>query len=114
MDATTTPDATMSRNEATMRRFYTDVFMRRRFELLPDLVSPDICNHTAPEGRKHGYEPVLALIEMLDTAFPDASYDVDDVVTGGDVAVMRTWYQGTHLGEFLGHPATGRTFRFLQ
>ena len=27
---------------------------------------------------------------------------------------MRNWFEGTHLGPYLGHPATGRRFRFRQ
>ena len=97
-----------------MRRFSTDVFIGRRFELLPELVSPEMVNHTAPPGHEHGFQPLAALVEALHGAFPDASYEVDDVVTDGDVAVMRAWYRGTHLGDFFGHAATGRSFRFLQ
>src|SRR4051794_10143430 len=114
METTTAPKTTADRNEATMRRFYEEVFIGRRLELLPELVSPEMVNHTAPAGHQHGYAPLAALIEMLGNAFPDGSFDIEDVVTDGDVAVMRAWYQGTHLGDLFDHPASGRPFRFLQ
>ncbi|HEY2302059.1 MAG TPA: ester cyclase [Acidimicrobiales bacterium] len=114
METTTAQKTASDRNAATMRRFYSELFIGRRFELMSELVSPELINHTAPAGHQHGFGPITALIKALGTAFPDGSYDIEDVVTDGDVAVMRAWYQGTHLGDFFGHTATGRPFRFLQ
>ena len=53
-----------------MRLFYSDVFIARRFELLPELVSPEMVNHTAPPGHEHGFQPLTALVEALHGASP--------------------------------------------
>jgi steroid delta-isomerase-like uncharacterized protein len=42
-------------------------------------------------------------------AFPDVRVSVDDVVSEGDKIVMRVTYRGTHLGDYEGVPATGRS-----
>ena len=41
-------------------------------------------------------------------AFPDLITSVEDVIAEGDRVVVRGTDRGTHQGEFMGHPATGR------
>ncbi len=47
-------------------------------------------------------------IEHLRRAFHDIRYAVDDLLAEGDRVVVRVTFRGTHRGEFLGVPATGR------
>jgi predicted ester cyclase len=102
------------RNEATMRRIYSEVFGRGRTDLLDSLVAPNVANHTAPEGHRVGPEPIRGLVAMLREAFPDGHTEIESILAHGDDVVMRCWFEGTHLGPFLGHEATGRRFRFRQ
>jgi steroid delta-isomerase-like uncharacterized protein len=41
-------------------------------------------------------------------AFPDMKYDLDDLIIEGDKFVARCTMTGTHKGEFMGIPATGK------
>lgn len=41
-------------------------------------------------------------------AFPDMQQDIEETVADGERVAMRFRAHGTHLGEFMGHPATGR------
>jgi hypothetical protein len=41
-------------------------------------------------------------------AFPDMRMDVQDSFASGDKAVARLRISGTHQGEFMGIPATGK------
>ena len=52
---------------------------------------------------------VIQYFQMLKAAFPDFQMHVEDVVANGDKAVARLKMTGTHQGEFMGIPATGRT-----
>ena len=51
---------------------------------------------------------VVQYFRMLIAAFPNLRMDVQDVIAGGDKAVARVRVTGTHKGEFLGMPATGK------
>lgn len=102
------------RNDATMRRIYAEVFGEGRLELIDELMAPDVVNHTAPTGFQHGTEPVHSLVTMLRTAFPDCRTVVEETVARDDTVVMRNLFEGTHLGPFLGHDPTGRSFSFRQ
>lgn len=102
------------RNMKNMRRIYEEGFEQGKLGVLDKVFAPDIVNHSAPEEHRVGVEPVRGLIRMLRTAFPDARVEIEDMVAVGDVVVMRNWYQGTHQGPFMGHEASGRSFRFRQ
>jgi steroid delta-isomerase-like uncharacterized protein len=45
------------------------------------------------------------------SAFPDIKRPVEDLVAAGDKVVARWTSFGTHSGEFMGVPATGRFLR---
>ena len=42
------------------------------------------------------------------TAFPDARFTVEDELAEGDRVVSRSTLRGTHQGEFMGIPPTGK------
>ena len=44
------------------------------------------------------------------TSFPDVRMQVVDLIAEGETVVGRFKCSGTHLGEWLGHPPTGRRF----
>ena len=50
-----------------------------------------------------------AYVQSLCVAFPDLRQEIYDSFLMGDKAVLRVGYFGTHKGEFLGVPATGRS-----
>jgi hypothetical protein len=66
----------------------------------------------------HGYTPeplgpkpaVIAFYDQIFAAFPDAHVFTDAMHVDGDVLTWRFRFAGTHEGEFLGVPGTGRPF----
>ena len=52
---------------------------------------------------------VVQYFRMLIAAFPDMRMHVEDVVASGDKAGARVRVTGTHKGEFMGIPATGKS-----
>ena len=50
-----------------------------------------------------------AYAQSFYVAFPDLRQEIYDSFMMGDKAVLRVCYFGTHEGEFLGIPATGRS-----
>ena len=51
---------------------------------------------------------VLQYFRLLLAAFPDMKMDLQDSFASGDKAVARLRISGTHKGEFMGIPATGK------
>jgi steroid delta-isomerase-like uncharacterized protein len=92
-------------NKAAVRRFYEDVINGQNLELIEELQTPDAIDHTF--GRQ-GVEAAKEFFAMLFQAFPDIHVEVHDVIAEADLAAARVSLSGTHRGEFVGIPATGR------
>ena len=77
--------------------------------VLEELVAPDYVWHGA---RRYGVSPDLAGLKQLltaaMTAFPDAHHVVEDLIAEGDKVVARVTTRGTHRGEIMGIPPTGK------
>ncbi|MFT3865153.1 MAG: ester cyclase [Solirubrobacterales bacterium] len=54
-------------------------------------------------------EGFVAVLEALHGGFPDLTSRVVDAVAEGDRLAYRWISEGTHRGEYMGVPATGRT-----
>ena len=72
------------------------------------LVADDFVEHEEQPDLPPTKEGVLAFFRTLQTAFPDMSMDVQDVIASGEKSVARVVITGTHRGEFMGVPPTGR------
>lgn len=89
----------LERNKDIVRRLVTDVFNAGNLDLIDELYAPGL----APAA-KRWIAPFLA-------SFTDVEMEVKDLIAEGDQVVGRFVCSGTHVGEWRGHPATGRRFR---
>ena len=55
-----------------------------------------------------GIEGLKQLVTAWRTGFPDAVQRVDEIMALGDTVIVRLTWEGTHLGEFMGMPPTGK------
>jgi steroid delta-isomerase-like uncharacterized protein len=76
--------------------------------LLDKLVAPDYIEHS--EGFQ-GVEPFRQQIITFRAAFPDLRVTIEDLITDGDRFASRTTVTGTHTGDLMGMPATGKHIR---
>ena len=78
------------------------------------LAAPDlIINLAELPGPQHGHETWRQGFEMMRHAFPDLQAYIEDIVAAQDKVAVRLRFRGTHSGEFLGFPATGRTIEYV-
>ena len=92
---------------ATMQRAY-DLISAGDIEGFGDLLADDFVEHEELPGLEPSKEGVIAFFHMWRAAFPDMRMDVQDVVASGDKVAFRVRATGTHEGEFMGIPATGK------
>jgi steroid delta-isomerase-like uncharacterized protein len=78
------------------------------------LAAPDLISNLAglPEPQ-HGRDAWRQGFEMMLRAFPGLQAHIEDIVAAGDKVAVRVRFRGTHSGEFLGIPATGRTIDYV-
>jgi steroid delta-isomerase-like uncharacterized protein len=72
------------------------------------LLSDDFVEHEETPGLAPTKDGVMQFFRMYRAAFPDLRMDAEDVLSSGDKAVARVRATGTHKGEFMGMPATGK------
>ena len=93
---------------ATVRRLY-DLINAQDIDAFGELLADDFVEHEELPGGDPTREGVKAFFRMQIAAFPDLAMTPQDVIDGGDKVVVRVRFTGTHQGEFMGIPATGRS-----
>ena len=77
-------------------------------------MAPDfIINLAELPGPQHGREVWRQGFELMRRAFPDLKAHIEDIVAAQDKVALRLRFRGTHSGEFLGIPATGRAIEYV-
>ena len=94
-------------NKLLVRRVFEEVLNQRNLALIDEIYSPNYVEHTSI-GPVRGTEGMKRYHMIYLTAFPDAHYTVEDQIAEGDKVVTRFTARGTHKGELMGIPATGR------
>lgn len=77
--------------------------------IIDEFVAVDLVDHTAPPHLQHGSESLKQLALIWRQAFPDLKVTVHDIVAEGDLVVIAWSGGGTHLGDLMGIPPTGKT-----
>ena len=95
-------------NKALVRRFVDEVQSAGNIDALDEICSPEFVNHSAQPGVPSNCEGVKQLTAMFRRAFPDSYFIVEDMMAEGDKVATRKTFHGTHQGEFMGIPPTGR------
>ena len=99
----------MERNKEVARRFYDEVFNERRVEVLDELAVSDYEEHDPLPGQGTGLEGLKGRVRMVIDGL-DPHFTIEDMIAEGEKVVVRWTNSGTNSGEFLGMPATGRSF----
>jgi steroid delta-isomerase-like uncharacterized protein len=55
-----------------------------------------------------GAQALKEVFARLHRIFPDLQVTIDDLIEEGDKVVSRNTVTGTHRGEYMGHPPTGK------
>jgi steroid delta-isomerase-like uncharacterized protein len=98
-------------NKTVSRRFFDEVFGKGKLAVADELIVKDHINSgpgTPPELTP-GLEGTKQLVTMYRNAFPDLRFTIDDQIAEGDKVVTRWTAHGTHRGELVGIPATGKS-----
>src|SRR3954466_7248316 len=95
------------------RRWFDEVWNNRRKEAVHGLSPPEA--HVfglAEPGRPIGIDAFLPFYDRFITTFPDLHVHVEDVIVEGDQSALRLRATGTHTGDAMGVPPTGKRVTF--
>ncbi|MEZ0369927.1 MAG: ester cyclase [Candidatus Sericytochromatia bacterium] len=93
-------------NKALVRRVFEGM-NRGDVQVFDEVLSPEYKNHNMPMPVP-GPEGMKQVIGMFRSGFPDFKVDLEQVLADGDRVVSQGVWTGTHQGEFMGIPATGK------
>jgi steroid delta-isomerase-like uncharacterized protein len=92
---------------ATTRRAY-DLINAGDLDGFGDLMADDMVEHEEMPGLAPTKQGVLDMFRMYRTAFPDMELRAEEVLVSGDTTVTRVKATGTHQGDLMGMPPTGK------
>jgi steroid delta-isomerase-like uncharacterized protein len=101
----------MAEGAELIRRFYDEMFSEGNLDKLDELVADDVVDHEEGlPGQPEGKEGVAFFVNAMRGAFSDMKATIDPSVEGGDMAAARVTLTGKHTGEWMGIPASDKSF----
>lgn len=88
-------------NKAVVRRYIEEVINKGNLDLIDTLFAPNM-REKVRDFLTNGGDP-----------FPDGQEEIKDMLAEGDKVMVWWLFHGTHQGEFLGIPATGKPFEIV-
>ena len=98
-------------HEAAMRRAY-DLINAHDVDGFCEGLADGFVEHEALEGVPPTKDGLKQFFTMYLAAFPDLRMEVEDMIAGGDKVWSRLRCTGTHQGELMGMPPTGKSVDF--
>ena len=83
---------------------------RGNFAALGAILTPDFVLHSPDEVR--GADGLSSMVERYRSALPDLELTIDHQFAAGDYVASRFTIRGTHDGDLMGVPASGRAVEF--
>ncbi|HTJ75119.1 MAG TPA: ester cyclase [Acidimicrobiales bacterium] len=97
-----------------VNRFTDEAWNGGNLDLIDELFAADYVGHDAPRPDPvQGPEGMKDFLRMYHHAFSDAHITLDDVIVKDDKVVTRWTGRGTHDGDLMGIPPTGKKIEFV-
>jgi steroid delta-isomerase-like uncharacterized protein len=90
------------------RRWYSEVMSEGKTEVIDELCAPDFIDHDPLPGVSADLAGLKDFVAQIRAAFPDMQVTADDLIVEGDRLAVRSTIRGTHEGDFMGIPASGK------
>ena len=94
-------------NKAIERRFWEKIFNGRNVDLIDELFATNYVLHGSG-GQDLNAEGTKQMLSMYFNAFPDLHATIEDLFAAEDRVATRSIMRGTHRGEMMGIPPTGK------
>ena len=94
--------------QQVVRQLIDEVLNAQDYSMLPHLLH-DEYRYRTPSEEFVGAEALRDLFRMYHAAFPDLQLHIDDMFGEGERVATAFTLTGTHDGEMMGLPATGRS-----
>jgi steroid delta-isomerase-like uncharacterized protein len=101
-------------NKATIRRLHDAIEggVELISQTIDEICESDVLFHAPVPTGATGTQALKQVWPVLLRAFPDLQVTVEDLIEEGDKVVSRNTVTGTHQGEYMGVPATGKSVTY--
>jgi steroid delta-isomerase-like uncharacterized protein len=109
MTSMTTAPTDIEANKRVAREFIDRIFVRGEPEAVDELATEDFTPHTfgpMPPGR----EPLKQVLPRMAQGLKDPEFRIEDVIAEDDRVAVRLTTSATHVGDFMGMPASGNRY----
>jgi steroid delta-isomerase-like uncharacterized protein len=101
----------MAEGAALIQEFYDEMLTNGNLDKLDELVTDDVVDHEqGMPGQPEGKDGVIFFVNAMRSAFSDIKATIGPSVESGDMASARVTITGKHTGEFMGVPASDKSF----
>ena len=97
---------TESAREKIVKELF-EAYNRRDIDFIINSFADDLI-FVSPSGETIGKDELPQVYSMLFDVFQDGKWSIPRVISKGNVVAIEILVEGTHTGEFLGIPATGK------
>ncbi|MCW2907127.1 MAG: ester cyclase [Actinomycetia bacterium] len=107
--------AQLASNKATLSRLHEAVNSgdpELIAKTIDEVVEPDVLIRTPLPVEATGAQALKEVFARLHRAFPDLHIAVEDAIAEGDKVACSNTVTGTHQGEYMGLPPTGRSITY--
>ena len=99
-------------SEQLIRRIFDEVVNAGNIDAADELFTEDFVDH-GPMGEMRGVPAFKEMIAMWRAAVPDVHCEVEDFFSDGEMAAWNVRTTGTHTGEMMGMPPSGRSIELV-
>jgi steroid delta-isomerase-like uncharacterized protein len=90
------------------QRWFSEVLTEGKMDAIDELCSQDFVEHDPLPGTSPDFAGLKDSVAQIRAAFPDIEVTADEVIVEGDRLAARSTLRGTHEGDFLGIPGSGK------
>jgi len=103
-----------SESNKTLTKRFLEAMNAGHLDRLDEIIVSDYVHHdpNLPPDVQRGLDNYKRGIGAFFVAFPDLHGTAEDVIAEGDRVVTRLTWKGTHKGDLMGIPASGRPVSF--
>jgi steroid delta-isomerase-like uncharacterized protein len=101
----------MAEGAGLIQEFYDEMMTNGNLDKIDDLVTDDVVDHEeGMPGQPEGKDGVRFFVSTMREAFSDIKATVGQSLEDGNLAAAQVPITGKHTGEFMGVPATDKSF----
>jgi steroid delta-isomerase-like uncharacterized protein len=98
-------------NKAVLRSILEEIWNKGDLSRVNELMGVNHEYHATGGREFRGLEGLEPMVKMYRSAFPDYHVTIEDMIAEGDKVVCRYTEQGTHKGNLMDIPPTGKQYK---